>query len=495
MILTKLRHENSAMEQRDFLLESEWWNAVSTWEQRSGRKWEFCGLDMAELSRFYLWDKVSRAIRQKHRIGPIDQELEQLSRNHALKASRRKLQLMTRVRNYARRRFARDVTGPIPTNSIMVPNAHPRLGATCEALSNASVPLLLGGGDWRPSNETCFITRMPHLQFTSDHLSAARFASQMSKSLDRTLRDSYDIALVRQDLIQFETQIRSLTNLVQRTVLELNKACPALLLLPCDNHPPFQVYVLAARNMGIRTLMLQHGLDCEHRCLEEAFASDIAVWSPSRKARYRQNSVFQPNMKITGNPEWDWVANYDFQPPEDNSILWITRPHSAVKCYSVGRLVDEGNRILNALLVALRCSPDATLFIKPHPMDDLDSYRRTIAESKLEDRITIETDNLYALIAKSRIVVTEDSTAGVEAIFWKRTVVHAHFSDTPPVVPFTMGGNAFPGFSPDQLVDSIKVAMSESTPRIPQANFLEDIAGPLDGRCGERVVSMSLECL
>ena len=61
--------------------------------------------------------------------------------------------------------------------------------------------------------------------------------------------------------------------------------------------------------------MLQHGLDGEHRCLDEAYASAIAVWGPNRQSRYRRASRRQPDsLVVTGkakgkDAEWTFAVD------------------------------------------------------------------------------------------------------------------------------------------------------------------------------------------
>lgn len=239
--------------------------------------------------------------------------------------------------------------------------------------------------------------------------------------------------------------------------------------------------------------MLQHGLDCERYYLDEAYASHIAVWGPDRQERYRRDSVTQPAVvRVTGNPY------YDAPPPQGKigadrqTWLWATRPHRPEKCYPPSRRPDEGLRILEALLEALDAAPDCRLLIQPHPFDDADLYRERLAVAGAT-RVMVASDALTNLLMCCGVVITEDSTAGMDAMRAGAILVHAHLADSKPVMPFVDYGAALPGFSGEELRRSLARAVAEpeivlASQRQGRERFLDDFAGPRDGRSTERFV-------
>ena len=52
-------------------LDRTYWYAVSGWEETTGRSWLIDGVDYAVLTRWFLWDKVGRALRGDHDPDPV----------------------------------------------------------------------------------------------------------------------------------------------------------------------------------------------------------------------------------------------------------------------------------------------------------------------------------------------------------------------------------------------------------------------------------------
>jgi hypothetical protein len=252
--------------------------------------------------------------------------------------------------------------------------------------------------------------------------------------------------------------------------------------------------------MGIPVIMLQHGLDCENYYLDEAYASHVAVWGAERELRYRANSQFQPIIAVTGNPEFDQFSFPKCIDVTGSYWLWATRPHASDRCSTPSRFPDEGLKILNVLIEALERSPDTHLIIKPHPYDYRNHYEKVIFEKGLQKRITLADSPLHDLINGANLVISEDSTAGMEVMFWGKLLVHAHFAESNPTMPFVKYGAALPGFSKEQLLASITQISSLDYAEAQkflsgQVSFLKDFAGLCDGRSAARFVDFVSDVL
>jgi hypothetical protein len=93
-------------------------------------------------------------------------------------------------------------------------------------------------------------------------------------------------------------------------------------------------HIMAARRRGIPSISIQHGLDCERGFHSEAYADAGAVWGPNRMERYRKHSVHQPApMEVVGNPDYASLQKPTELDPRGDYWLWVTRPHSPIKCY------------------------------------------------------------------------------------------------------------------------------------------------------------------
>jgi len=132
--------------------------------------------------------------------------------------------------------------------------------------------------------------------------------------------------------------------------------------------------------------------------------------------------------------------------------------------------------------------------IKPHPAEGLDVYRTRLVDSEIADRVAVSGRRIEKLLNRAKLVITEDSTAGMDAMFAGKIVVFAHFAASEPVTPFAEYGAALPAYGPNRLHKALTDASNMSPEaldhmRAAQRTFIEDHAGPRDGRAGDRFVA------
>lgn len=475
------------------------WKATSEWSSVTTALADKGAEDYAELSRWFLWDKVGRAIRltadspsaafERSLLfnfqppSQTDSVLHRLRRRcrRLLSANRSDVQLPARAAVDFKRKSIPLVYVPVLSDRLKSAAAGLLDSKFCQVVvrhNNAA----LSGVDLFSLKENC----APDFEL-SDLVYEA-----IVDGLDK-----FNVRLLEQNAILLRAQLRDLTGQVRSARAEIEILQPDAILVHGDNHPPFQAYVMEARRAGIPAIMLQHGLDCEHFYLDEAYASAIAVWGAARMNRYREKSIRQPQIAVTGNPAYDQFRPSTTILPSGDYWLWLTRPHTPEKCYAPSRLPGEGVAIFHALVAALAQAPEARLIIKPHPYDYWQIYEQLIANHALEARISLSHKEPYELLPAASIVIAEDSTAGMDAMLYGKPLVHAHFAASIPVVPFVEYRAALPGFSKEELIASLLYAQSVSAGLLSlhsgQIDFLRDFAGPLDGNATNRFVAFVRE--
>jgi len=276
------------------------------------------------------------------------------------------------------------------------------------------------------------------------------------------------------------------------------------LVVDGDSWLPINLFCSIAKEHDISVICLQHGLDCEHWCLNDAFSQYYCVWGVERKRRYILNSTYQPDkIFVTGNPLFD-----QFSPPKavsnaGNRWLLLTRPHSLEKCYEPSRYPEEGAVVLSRILELLSDYPNVQLFIRPHPKDNTSYYDEVLNSSTVSRRVFLSdvSQSLYKSIEEADIVFTEDSTSGMEAMIFEKPVVHVSACKAGPVLPFVDYGAAYSGLCLDALKDSVSLLMhgfdSEEKAKMHrgQLNFLHDFCGELDGKAAQRVANSIMEIM
>jgi len=230
---------------------------------------------------------------------------------------------------------------------------------------------------------------------------------------------------------------------------------------------------LVAKKKGIPTFTYQHGLDCEHYFLDDCFANYVAVWSENRLKKYQEYSKIQPKTyAVIGNFLSPTIvqSNKESRKSFSKRIVFITRPHMPVKCYSPSRNYLEGVQILKSILEVMITSKSIKLIIKPHPMDDSNLYIELIDKMNLSNQVELSTEKISKVLKEASIVVTEDSTAGVEALTYNLPCIHAHFANCKPVLPFVEYGAALSGKNSKELKSNLEKALNMSSKQLKTMN-------------------------
>lgn len=472
------------------------WFAICNWPKYTSIHTIFNQLDYAELTRFFLWDKVARSIRCRSQ--PQQFEFEQ-----TLLAQRTPIAPITRHPNPPKFWLKRSLrlcstwkdVRSLPTGKrLYVPCPHPTLQTTVRAIAPL-ITVVAPQGTWTEVPSVRKI-RLPLPADAPD----VRQVDALHLGIISGLK-TLGIELLAQDATLLHHQIAQLFLRTQQIEAELAMLRPDAILLFADNHFPVQSYVLVARKQGVPTIMTQHGLDCEQYCLEEAYADVISVWGKSRLQRYQECSIWQPTqIQANGNPEYDRLTLPRQLDRSGVYWLWATRPHCPEKCYSPSRHPQEGLQILESLLAALARSRQSRLVIKPHPLDDVKLYQSYIDRQRLNDRVVISSQPVQSLIPDASVVISEDSTVGLEAMFLGKVVIHAHFAASEPVMPFVQYGAALPGYTSEMLQTALQQAeyLSEAQQQqlaVGQHRFIQAFAGACDGQAQKRVVTMILDVL
>jgi hypothetical protein len=476
------------------------WEVICSWHQAAGfTSTEMLrhGIDYSHLLRCFLLDKVSRAIRKQ--LYPEQAQFEEQLLAQ-LPPRRSSLSPAERIKRPLRRILAFQDSWRLRKNTLpmlFTPYRNSRLKATMLALSQSQSMLVATPYLRVREYDAGYPVRLPHQDASKREIV---YAKHLHQGVITGLR-GLGVELSSQDAALLKLQILQQVESMRQVESDLNFLRPQAILVFSDNHYPIQGYVHMARRMGIPAIMLQHGLDCEHYCLDEAYASVIAVWGEARQRRYQRESIYQPTrIQVTGNPEFDHLRLPDRMTVNGQNWLWVTRPHRPEKCYSPSRQPQEGLEILAAIASALKRSPHARLVIKPHPYDYADLYQEYINQQQLSDRAEISTASVQSLLPQASLVISEDSTAGLEAMFWGKLLIHAHFAACKPTLPFAAYGAALPAYSAELLQSALEhapflTAIERDRMLEGQRHFATDYAGLCDGQAHERMLALISEVM
>lgn len=407
------------------------------------------GLDYSHICRAFTQDKIGRAIRfQRGYTDTVSERQayrEECSGNRLLphpKRSKGKLKAKPLCDKLLK------VIGRQPIK-VFLPAPHKCVGKIIDALSHTPEIRILTKYRFNQITRRNVIRRIkynnPSLDFS--HAFANAFAEVLAQN--GLILDSTEISMLQKQVFQAQR----ITKLAE---LELRRYQPDSLVMHADNHPPFINYTLVARKLGIPSIMLQHGLDCERGYLDEAYADHIIVWGPERKRAYERDSDYQPKQILIGG-NCQYTPSNTSRPiaRTEPQIALVTRPHASHKCYAPSRQHDSGTKLLEHVVEFMLKNPSCFLRIKLHPYD-LKSLYNKVLEALPTHRYQLFEGSIAELYAQSTHVISEDSTAGVEAFLFGHPVLHAYLDLAKPVMPLADSGAALPGHSEAQLRSNLQ---------------------------------------
>jgi hypothetical protein len=461
-------------------------NAVCCWPSAIGFDPVIDGIDFSVVVRQQLWPIVSDAARRFRGQREFVAVLDDFGISVPARLSDTSLagKTLGYLGNLARR--SRSLLGAWPRSafrgicgrpSVLVPFPHRSWRRTTTAIENSGLSVVSETPVWHSIRRNRLLSE------------ATEFADWFGGHIVEGLKcwsidlSECQITALRQCLARSRAYTSLATSRFERCRADLvvvNTSCTS----------PTIEYVMAARRLGIATLALQYGLDCDRYAYDETFADNVAVWSETRRLQFQHTSTPPSSIRVTGNPEYDQRMRPQRSDRNGSYWLWVTRPHLPSLCKLASHDPAEGLSILTALLNALRSDSEARLVIKPHPNDYHRLYLHAIRAAGFADRVTLSNGCLRKLLPAASVVVTEDTTAGMDSLFFGKVLIHAHFGATQPVLPFVDYGAAIPALNADELIEALGRAekRSDAVKLIDgQLAFLRDFAGPGDGESGRRL--------
>lgn len=179
--------------------------------------------------------------------------------------------------------------------------------------------------------------------------------------------------------------------------------------------------LMVANNKGIPTISIEDLLGVfneknkeieiffNSKLYEETFGKNICVLSEITKNNLEKRT--KANIYITGNPNFDTI----FQEYQNIKKVKIDR----TLCY-LSQSTNENLQIFEVLLKSLKSKIINNLIVKIHPNEAKEKYYKL--NKKYNDIAKFE-ENLYNAILKSDVILTEYSTAGIEAVLLGKHVI------------------------------------------------------------------------
>lgn len=268
---------------------------------------------------------------------------------------------------------------------------------------------------------------------------------------------------------------------------------PSLFISTHDPSSQSLTYILLAQKFNILTLSLQHGLAMHP--LEWNFKGDlIACWGKIGESFIQSHNPFNnKKIVITGFPKIDELliktrqakkqTNLQKQSLNLSIILTIYTPFEEHTTKFLHELYSSLNKIFQPVEVSIRF----------HAGQNIEDCKR-LAEFYKIPTIVNSKISLDQFIQNSDVVICWDTTAIIWAMLYQKPLFHTSPLWGKGIYPTSKYKAAWiPQNAEDlvnkinQLVDNFSI-VREIIPG--QKKFLEDFAGPLDGKSSDRLLQL-----
>jgi len=247
-----------------------------------------------------------------------------------------------------------------------------------------------------------------------------------------------------------------------------------------DSHKLARITSLLGKTRNFKTMAIQHGAPILPHAYVPVYADWLAIWSVGIKEWFLHNGVSNDKLLITGNPRYDKLRRQVKCHNSKKKIVLLTNP--------MGTHVNI--TILELLLPALSFYK-LDFVIKTHPSEPVTDYnfyfnKLTDVNCFVEHNKTID-----QIINKDDIVITTNSTAGIEALILGGILHIIKVDGVPNSIPYSDYNIANEITTSDDAITKIGNSINSPDEYTNKADvFLKFYAGELDGNSTKRLCTL-----
>jgi hypothetical protein len=265
----------------------------------------------------------------------------------------------------------------------------------------------------------------------------------------------------------------------------LGAVSPHAIAIASDQHRIGRLTVDRARERGIATVVLQHGMPQARIGYLPVVADAVAAWSEMSRNWFVDAGTAEGSVVITGNPRTDGLAQLGPQVDRRQRVLLVLSPNDA----------ETNKSLVRTALDAMTSLPAARLTIKLHPgQGDWTFVRRLVASHAERRRVEVgRYEDLGPLIEAASVVVLNRSSVALEALAAHRPVVVVRVGDTPTTADLDLGPVQLPvADRPTELaaaIDELRQPAAAQEYFIQRTTAIAAAVGPTGGSAG-RIIDL-----
>ncbi|NQT46492.1 MAG: CDP-glycerol glycerophosphotransferase family protein [Candidatus Omnitrophica bacterium] len=273
--------------------------------------------------------------------------------------------------------------------------------------------------------------------------------------------------------------------------------------------------VFAARQKGITSLVIQHGLLSEGTLFyTKRYPDKIALWGKAGMDWLKRHGNSETEFIITGKPLHDLhYFRKDYKKRREDLLSKIGADTGKdtilylAACFKWGGdnlfydVYDSPNAeyiALKPILDIARDFPDKQLVIKMHPSDQIDPEALRQSLNDYSNIFVARDDDIGTLIDNSSLVITSCfSSAALDAVILDKPLIALNLYKRKNLIPFAENGVALTVTRAADLPQAVKEIVNdkeiEKSFASNRQRFIEDYAYRVDGQATERVLKLIKE--
>jgi hypothetical protein len=239
-----------------------------------------------------------------------------------------------------------------------------------------------------------------------------------------------------------------------------------------------QALVVAARDAGVRSVEVQHGIiqanhsgylhldgevapDLSQRSPFSPIADTIAVHGEGAKEALVGFGRFPSDaVQVTGSAQVQAARNRQGDRAEIRARLGLSEGAFAVLYFGAPHHIFPADLVhLRAFLACCQSTPEIKAILRPHPADQgPQRYTAEAAGAGIEALVPAAADP-FELILAADVVIGFNSTTVLDAMALERPVVHINMSGSPNLFRFVEDGGAVGTTNADELCAALRKLM------------------------------------
>lgn len=266
------------------------------------------------------------------------------------------------------------------------------------------------------------------------------------------------------------------------------------IVMASDFHHTGRLIALVGAQMGVPSLVVQHGATMEIDAFGPVTATRMAVWGDISRQWLVDHGAQADRLVVTGPPQFDQLTQR--KKTEQLRGLVCQRlgldPDQVVLTLAVIQLA--GREMVETALEAMEVLTDFQLVVKLHPGErDEAQLMDLVMGLGLPNAIAVKHFDIHDLLEISDVVIVWQSTVGLEALILDKPLIAFQF-DMPAPVPFAEYGAAVQVRSAEELVNAVRRILTDKELQATLAqgrdSFVRSYIGEADGHATDRVIEL-----